>query len=77
MFLVKAFLCLAFLVANNEAANGYKTSDNSSSVSWHYGSIYFPENENLKYGLTIFSPTKPGNYSVVVFLIGLGKTNKD
>lgn len=40
-------------------------------VSWNYGSIYKPANKFLDYGLQLFSPSAPGNYSVVVFLLGL------
>lgn len=66
------FEVLSLVLLLNHGVNAENNVTNGSVISWEYGSIYFPENENLKYGLTIFSPTKPGNYSVAVFLVGLG-----
>jgi hypothetical protein len=46
-------------------------NDNDSVVTWHFGSDIHHKNKSLHFNIQIFSPTTPGNYSLIYFLTGL------
>jgi len=66
----KVLIIFLITIQLTSSLNAYK---NENVVSWDYGSLIKPGNDELSYGLKLYAPSKPGNYGVVVFLIGLGK----
>ena len=49
----------------------FETRKNYSNIiDWTFGSFIHPENGSLEFGLHFFSPIKPGNYPVIVFVGG-------
>ena len=62
---------LCALLAISYAHGLYLNNAENKTASWEYGSYISPE-EHLNYGLKLYTPTKPGNYQVVVFMGGLG-----
>jgi hypothetical protein len=72
--MVSRFLIILLITIQlTSSLNAYK---NENVASWDYGSLIKPGNDDLSYGLKLYAPSKPGNYGVVVFLIGLGKFTK-
>ena len=65
MFRLNIFLCfmLTFEFSSCQTSN-------NTVISWSLGSLR-PFNSSLDFGLSFFSPTKPGTYPLIIFLTGL------
>jgi hypothetical protein len=62
---------LSFLAAGGKQVSSISVIYDSDVATWHFGSWIHPENLSVEFDLIFFSPTKAGNYSLILFLTGL------